>query len=266
LAQKKHIHAREISFTLWFGVIAILAVAIPTFVSHVRSIKEGVPCAGNWQINTWFAAGVPCSLTFQMCNASIDLDALVIWEVAAMVQTLVFGISVFWEMKREHFRRRTVLIVIAIISLPVWALVSMAFHWWHTQLFTTGMFVAAIFWEDYSLWVIERGIVAERSKVLGATVPIHELEFFEKVTWGLDLPLVIATIVLATVVWGPYDQRKSDYELARHFFAGAMAFSLIVANTGLVAYRILMHRQHFCETWRAANSPSVWEFLGLTRS
>jgi hypothetical protein len=86
-------------------------------------------------------------------------------------------------------------------------------------------------------------------------------ELFRRVTWGLDLPLLIAMFILILVVWQTSDDLAHQY--ARRFFAGGSAISLILANTALLIYRIMMHRSQFQDRQKGT---SFWEFLGYTIS
>jgi hypothetical protein len=251
-------HTRELSFTIWFSTVAFVAVIVPMILGHVHSLSAKVECVPDWgQVGSWFAQGVPCTLTIPLHEkVPVDLDEFMIWEIAAIAQTFVFGISVFWEMKRSQFDRRTFLAVLAIVILPLFALLSIIAQWWRLQLVATAAFVVAICFEDFFFWRIE----CKKIKDQPAGDPIdsaNERDFFANLTFALDLPLVIATIVLVFALWQPYN--ADAMRGARHFFAGAMAFSLIVANAGLVAYRMRMHRQELIKH----QASSLLEFIGL---
>jgi hypothetical protein len=230
--------AHNVSFTIWFAFVAILAWTIPMVTPHALAGGAAVSC-GDWPkwntwLSTWLTSGIPCDIS--MCNVFFRLDAFVLWEVAAIIQTMVFGLSVFFEMNSEQFRRLTVLVVLAIIVLPLWALLAIFMKWWHTQLVITCIFVLIIFVEDFILWRIE----CRKNKKKEVAHELHEQMFFQQLTFALDLPLIIATLSLAAAVW-----QYAGLQEARHFFAGAMAFSLIVANSGLIVYRNQLHWQDF---------------------
>jgi hypothetical protein len=254
LTSSQHPHTRDICFTLWFAALAILTIFLPAFIVRGPASRDVPKCIESWiHPASWFTKGVPCRLTLPPpleCRYAVELDQFLLWEVAAVTQTLSFGVVVFFEMKQSQFRRLTVLLVFAIIGLPLLSLGFMVTHWWHGQLCTTFLFLLAIFVEDCSLWVIERKSVSKKTD----TSTVHELEFFARVTWGLDFPLLLATLILLLAVWG------HDDELAKHFFAGGTAFSLIVANVGLVAARLVMHRH-----WLKVNPRSIPAFFGWSQ-
>jgi len=100
--------------------------------------------------------------------------------------------------------------------------------------------------------------LAEENEIVARTFQ-RESVFLRQLVCAVDFPMVLAVVVVACVACKFAGSGGDiDEQLAKHFFAGGTAFSLMFGNTSLVILRILKHREVF-----HAVHTSFWEFIGL---
>jgi hypothetical protein len=261
-------HCRDIAFTSWLAFIGVVSILVPTAIVHHADINPAAlsdlpKCAENWwPPSSWFRQGTPCLAwtPFISQQEPLRLDRFLLWEAVAMVQTLVFGVTTFFDMKEsKQFKKSTVSVLFCVVVAAAAALWCLVRQSWEGQLLGTVLFMTLVLTEDWLFWMTAR----RKSSVGTSSKPPpvdHEVEYLGKVAWGLDVPLVFANIILAAFV---LPVNGAGHEYAKRFFAGGTAFSLILANTGLIAHRVTMHKHHYRSLRTTNTVGGFWHFIGL---
>ena len=232
-------HCRDIAYTVMLSTLATTAILVPFFIPQHQFSSDS--CA-QFVGPACSSFVLPCELLFDKKRFPDDcvvIDRFLVWEAIAVIQTVLFGLLIFAEMKVYQVSRLTFVILLFIVGFPMASVAFMVFHQWIFQLSCNIGFLCAIFLEDLLFWIVER-----RREKAGQKAQVG---YFARLTFGLDLPLILASLFATILVWGHFDDASQQGEYAKRFYAGATAFSLIVANIGLVANRFVMHRNHYHE-------------------
>jgi hypothetical protein len=258
-------HFRDLSFTWAFANLAILSVVVPTTVIQHGDVQADVHpsrCFVAWSPNGWFPRGTPCEVPLpikldrtEFEKQEVVLDRFSIWKFVAIGQTIVFGILLFWDMK--VVTKFTVPLALLIVVEPLVPLTMAILRLWRWELVGTILFLALLLIQDFAIWFHGHRKNASGSMADGE----HEAAYLASLIWHVDLPVLIGSLILLLITWGPF--RDSTAEYAERFFAGGVAFSLIVANMTIVLLRCSMHRKGYQDAKLKGGCASFFDYCGL---